>query len=139
MAAAGLEWCGVANYSQRYMGGQMQAWGWSDTRCTTMGPFICKASPSMLAPSFTSKFTNSTFRLATYPSSFAAAQLGCNQLGGHLATYQLLQEQVGQQRALRGKAYMLAGACTLLPAAPPATSWHTKLTHGSCLPRPLAG
>ena len=95
VAAAGLEWCGVANYSQRYMGGQMQAWGWSDTRCTTMGPFICKASPSMLAPSFTSKFTNSTFRLATYPSSFAAAQLGCNQLGGHLATYQLLQEQVG--------------------------------------------
>jgi hypothetical protein len=91
---AGQEWCGVANYSQRYMGGEMQAWGWSDTRCTTQGPFICKASPAMVAPKFTSKSTNSSFMLVTYPSSFASSELGCNQLGGHLAVYQSLQEQV---------------------------------------------
>lgn len=84
----------MANYSQRYMGGAMQAWGWSDTRCSTQAVFVCKASPAMLAPRFTSRFTNSTFQLATFPSTFAAAQLGCNQQGGHLALYQSVQEQV---------------------------------------------
>jgi hypothetical protein len=94
LPATGQEWCGVANFSQRYMGGSMQAWGWSDTRCTTQAVFICKASSAMLAPRFTSRFTNSTFQLATYPSTFSTAQMSCNQQGGHLALYQSVQEQV---------------------------------------------
>jgi hypothetical protein len=94
LSAAGQEWCGVANYSQRYMGGSMQVWGWSDTRCSTQAVFMCKASPATLAPRFTSRFSRSTFQLATYPSTFSAAQIGCNQQGGHLALYQSVQEQV---------------------------------------------
>lgn len=40
----GAELCAVANYSQSHMGGQMQAWAWSDTRCNMTAPFICKMS-----------------------------------------------------------------------------------------------
>jgi hypothetical protein len=38
------ESCAVANYSQTYQGGEMQAWGWSDARCNLTAPFICKLS-----------------------------------------------------------------------------------------------
>jgi hypothetical protein len=36
--------CAVANYSQKYQGGEMQAWGWSDAKCSTKATFICKVA-----------------------------------------------------------------------------------------------
>jgi hypothetical protein len=42
------ELCAVANYSQAYQGGSMQAWGWSDARCNMSAPFICKLSREWL-------------------------------------------------------------------------------------------
>ena len=36
--AGGAEWCAGANYSLSYS----EAWGWSDTNCTTAFPYICR-------------------------------------------------------------------------------------------------
>jgi hypothetical protein len=38
------EMCAMANNTISHMGGQMQAWAWSDTRCNLTSPFICKLS-----------------------------------------------------------------------------------------------
>jgi hypothetical protein len=38
------ESCAVANYTQSYQGGEMQAWGWSDAKCDMKAPVICKLS-----------------------------------------------------------------------------------------------
>jgi hypothetical protein len=36
--------CALANYTQSYQGGEMQAWGWSDAKCDMKAPLICKLS-----------------------------------------------------------------------------------------------
>lgn len=52
------------------------------------------APGSTQAPPFTSSVTNSTFQYASNLSDFTAGQKACNLLGGHLASYVSLEEQV---------------------------------------------
>jgi hypothetical protein len=102
----GNEFCGVANYSQSV--GQVASW--SDTNCNFQFNFMCETKPPsiVVAPNFNAS-TGAIFAFNPMARTFDDAQMYCKGLGGHLAAYTSLQEQLEVRMLL----------CSLL-AAPPA-------------------
>ena len=92
------ELCATANYSEAF--GKPMAWGWADTNCSVLAPFICRR------PGFDGYIYNSTtggtFLFNVSYQGFASAEQACKDNGGHLASYKSEAEQVRQPPAEAG-------------------------------------
>jgi hypothetical protein len=69
---------------------------------------MCEVGNVMAYESFTAPSTGHRFTLYATPSNFSSAEASCNAAGGHLATFETLQEQHEVSRAGGG---VLAGWC----------------------------
>ena len=88
--ARGLEYCAVANYTQRF--DLPPAWGWADTRCDDVLTFMCKKMDAD-AYVYVSPVSNATYILNTTAMPFAHAAQLCNDNGGFLVSYGSVEEQ----------------------------------------------
>ncbi len=68
-------------------------WGWSDTTCDMLLPFMCKRSTEGNFV-YASPTTKATYVLSTVKQNFVEAQANCNDHGGHLVSYQSVEEQI---------------------------------------------
>ena len=62
-----------------------------------------------------SNVTNNTYTLNTEPTNATAAQLHCNDIGGHLVAYASLAEQVSRCYLHSRCIYYNSGACMQWP------------------------
>jgi hypothetical protein len=91
--------CAGANLTEAYDG----AWGWADSNCNMLAPFICQLPfaeppPPSPSPPFTEAFTfqtglpesatmNAQYTLSTQLLDFKSATAACTALGANLAVY----------------------------------------------------
>jgi hypothetical protein len=68
------------------------------------------AAGSTQAPAFTSSVSNSTFQYASNLSDFVSGQRSCNLLGGHLASYTSLEEQMEVEQHYIASGYLFPKA-----------------------------
>jgi hypothetical protein len=98
--------CVGANMSESFDG----AWGWSDTRCSQRWPALCRVVP----PGqwyYTSPNNNYTYIFNNSMVNQQDGELGCQDAGGHLATFHSIEEQI------EVRAHVLAISTTFAHAA----------------------
>jgi hypothetical protein len=86
------EYCGGANATEM----KMNAWGWADAFCDLNFTAICRMAakgPCSLPP-YTDRKTGSTYLYNSNEVVQGAAEQWCNDHGGHLVSYESLEEQV---------------------------------------------
>jgi hypothetical protein len=83
--------CVSANASEAHQ--DPLTWGWSDDSCDLLLPFMCKRSVEASFV-YASATTKATYLLSTAKANFIDAQATCNDHGGHLVSYQSLEEQI---------------------------------------------
>jgi hypothetical protein len=89
----GGENCVVANYTQRY--GVPVAYGWSDVNCGQGYHFMCKINkPGPSSISYVNTTTRNQYTLNTARMNFSSAEAACNLQGGHLVSYNTVDEQL---------------------------------------------
>ena len=68
--------------------------GWADHNCREQYVYVCEIGDALSFATYSPPSSNSTFKFYSTPLSFDAAERVCNAEGGHLASYESLQEQV---------------------------------------------
>ena len=97
--------CAVANFDSILNG----AWGWLDVRCADPYTFICRvhAPCSVVPPAYMAATTNATFQYFPCNLTYDKAELQCNRVGGHLASYSAMYEQKEVEKWYSGNGYLL--------------------------------
>jgi hypothetical protein len=102
--ARGMEYCAVANYTQRF--DLPAAWGWADTRCDDVLTYMCK-NMSTAAYVYVSPLTNATYILNTTATALPHAAQLCNSHGGFLVSYASVEEQADVEAYFTNMTYFL--------------------------------
>jgi hypothetical protein len=110
--------CVGANLTQVYDG----AWGWSDTQCSQRWPALCRIVP----PNqwyYTSPATSFTYIFNNTPVNQQDGELGCQDSGGHLASFHdIAEQQLVRARAAPPPVAVLRGSAALHCAD--GAGWH---------------
>jgi hypothetical protein len=102
-----LEFCSGANASQA----RVNAWGWADVKCDLNFTAICRIAKkgACSLPPYTDKKSGASYLYSSEELIQSDAEFWCNDRGGHLVSYESLEEQ----KAVEG--YFMDAGC-LIPA-----------------------
>lgn len=94
--------CGAGSYALT----DEEAWGWTAHSCSQGMPYMCRIiKPGNIT--IPSNVTGNVFTLMTVQVNQARAQVLCNDIGGHLASYVSLDEQSEMEYAFINSGYLL--------------------------------